>query len=192
MSAEGGGVLIDVQVIVAGALDRERRVRRVQLDGGPWGELTDVERGVPGGHPKLDEVGLLVVEPDLRAIGGAHEDGRSDLDLHARALPRVEGVTRRQGSVELGRSPVLRARAPEGHFARQVAHPGRCGLSGQAYALCLRGAGRRRRGRRCGSRPQEPRTARPEADHHEKRHDPSRTHVRLRSASATLPATVYE
>ena len=137
MGAEYDGVLTHGHVVVPCALDGERRARGIELEGGARGELTQIERDVARRHAELNEVRLLVVEAELRAVGCAHERPWPDLDLHVGALPGVEHVTRRQRRVELGRCPVLRPGTPEGHLAGHVAHPGRRGVGRLSRVLGL-------------------------------------------------------
>src|SRR5205823_1528701 len=107
---------------------------------------------------------------DLRAFRGAHERAWADLDLDVGFLTGVEGVARRERSVEPGGGPVLSTGTPEGHVTVEVAQTRR------------RDLGRLRGGRRDGLRGTRAHEARAVQHDGQRRHDrdePSRIHGSL-------------
>ena len=106
-------------------------MRGIELDRVSRRQLAHVEGGMAGGEAELDEVGFLVVEADVRALGCPHEGARSDLDLDIAALPGVEEVARGQRHVDLGGRPLLGAGAPEGHLAVEIAQACRRHVAGR-------------------------------------------------------------
>ena len=170
MSSERGGVLGQVDVVVARALDSERRVGRGDLHRVAGRQLAQVEGGVTRDHAKLHVVRLLVVEADLRPVAGAHVGPRPELDLDVTARPGVEEVAGRQGRVDPGLRPLLGAGAPEGHLAVDVADAGRRGLGGLP------------RGRRRILGQNECCAAHHQGEHHERADDSTCPHCQLLSA----------
>ena len=124
---EGGAVLVDVDAVVAGALDGEGAVRRVDLDRLALRETARVDRGVAARQLELLKVGLEGLDTQLGSGAGAQEGGGADLELEVGVVAGVEGVTRGEGSVHLRGGPVLRAGAPERDLAVREAEPWRRG-----------------------------------------------------------------
>src|SRR5262249_60410078 len=114
-----GGV--DVDTVVAGMVDRERRLRRVDLDDLMLVEAADIDRHVSAGDLELQKVGFLVGQAQLRVAPGPHERAGSYLQLDIALMGRVELVTRSQRDVDPCRGPVLRTGPPERDFAIDVA-----------------------------------------------------------------------
>src|SRR5882672_7170738 len=111
-----------MEMVEACSLHRERRVGRVELYGDARGRLAQVERRVSVGDAELEEVGFMIVQTELRVLGGAHERPRADLELYVATGSRVEDVSRSERRVLLGRRPVFGARPPEGYLSVDVAH----------------------------------------------------------------------
>ena len=130
MGPERRRVLGQIDVVVALALDGERRVRSIDLHRVAGRDLAHVERSMAGRHAKLHEVGLLVVQAELGPVAGAHEGPWPELHLDVAALTGVEHVAGRQGRIDLGLCPLLSAGPPERHLAVGVAHTGRRDLAG--------------------------------------------------------------
>ena len=143
MSVKRSRVLGHIETVVACSLHRERRVGRVELDGEARGRLAQVERRVSVGHTELEEVGFMIVQTELRVLGGAHERPRADLELYVATGPRVQDVSRSERRVHHGRRPVFGARPPEGHLSVDVAHARRRDLGRLRRRLSVVG----RRGR---------------------------------------------
>ena len=117
-------------MVVAPAVDREGRVRRIDLHPVAGRDLPHVERRVARRHTKLHEVRLIVVQAELRAVAGSNEGARPDLELGVAVGTRIQNVAGRQRRVGLGLGPLLCARTPEGHFAVEIAHSCRRDVAG--------------------------------------------------------------
>src|SRR5207247_10295622 len=98
---------------VAGALDGEGAVRRVDRDRLALRETARVDRGVACGQLELLKVGLEGLDTQLGSGAGAQEGGGADLELEVRAVAGVEGVARGERSVDLRGGQVRRAAAPD-------------------------------------------------------------------------------
>jgi len=180
MDREGSGVLSHARAVVARAVDGEGGVRGIDFDGGPRRQLSHIHGGLATRHAELDEAWLLVVEADLRPVGGAHERERPHLDLDVAAATGVEDITRGERSVERRRSPILSPRAPERHLAIAVAHASGRDIGGRCGSLRLGRRWRRDNRGWLGARPRhEARTTRQYAQHQDHRDDAPCTHGRL-------------
>ena len=124
---ERGGLLVDVDAVVAGLVDDRGEMRRVDLDRVAALEAAEVDRRVPGGDLQLQEIRLDGVESEIGLAAGAHERPRTGLHLDVSPLGNVQRVTARERGVHPRRRPVFRTRAPERHVAVQVAQPRRRG-----------------------------------------------------------------
>ena len=114
-----------VDAVVSGALDRERRLRGIDLHRTPRIDVAEVERDVAGGDLDLQEIRLVVHETELGVTPGSHERARAYLKLKVAPIASVELVPGRQCGVDLRGSPVLGARTEIRDLAVGVAQPGR-------------------------------------------------------------------
>src|SRR5262249_29884528 len=112
-SDERRAVIVDVGAVVAGTIDREGTVRRVDLHALPFGHPLEVEGRLARWNLELQEAGLERLETDLGPRPGPHERTRSDLDLEVSAFARVEVVARGKRCVHVRGGPVVGAWAPE-------------------------------------------------------------------------------
>src|SRR5206468_3679236 len=99
--------------VVSSILDEERGVRGIHLDRVAGRETSKINRYVTGGDLELQEVGLLVLEPNLCFGPRAEERTRPDLQLQICRRPRVQRILGRERGVDLCRRPVFRPGAPE-------------------------------------------------------------------------------
>src|SRR5207237_8005806 len=110
--------------VVARALDRERRLRRIDLDRAARIDAAEVERDVAPGDLDLQEIRLVVHETELGVAPCPHERARAHLELEIAPVTRVELVPGRQGRVDLRGSPVRRPRPNIRDLALVIAHAG--------------------------------------------------------------------
>ena len=86
---EGRALPRNIHTIVTGVIDREGAIGRVHLDRVPGLDRTDVERRRARGHLELDEVGLLVHQPDVRVTPAADKGAGTDLQFERAERARV-------------------------------------------------------------------------------------------------------
>jgi hypothetical protein len=118
-------------------LDRERGVRRVDLDRLAGLAAAQVERQPAPGEPQLNEIGLEARERELGLLAGAHEAARADLELEVRFAGRVELVARRERRVRERGRPVAGARPQERDLALDVAEARRRALEAERLSVRL-------------------------------------------------------
>src|SRR5262245_20921913 len=118
-------MLVDVEAIVARAVDRERALRRVDPDRASELAVAQIERRVADGELQLNEVVLKRLEHDLRSRSATHERAWCELQLDVRLLGGVERITRCERHVHLRRRPVLGPGPPERDLAVEEADAGR-------------------------------------------------------------------
>lgn len=115
----------DLDAIVAGTLDRQRRRRRVDLDDVTGIQIAEIEANAPRGDVELHEISFEVRQSDLRLPTCPQEDAPPDLQFEARARSGIQPVAGGHGNVQARRNPVLGPGPPEGDLPFGEPHPGR-------------------------------------------------------------------
>jgi hypothetical protein len=105
--------LVDVHPVVAGAVDGERRLRRVHLEGARHRELAQVEGRVAARELHLEQLGGDVAQLDVRRRAEAQIGCGTDLDLDAGAGGGEERVAGAERRVDARRRPLGHSGAPE-------------------------------------------------------------------------------
>ena len=104
---------VDVDPVVACAIDRHGALRRVDLDALPFGKVLQIEHGVAGCELELEIAGLERGDVELGRGRGADERAAPDGELEVGAIGRVERVAGSERHVDARLCPVLSPRAPE-------------------------------------------------------------------------------
>src|SRR6266436_9338619 len=106
-------VLVDVDPVVACAIDRNGALRCVDLDALPFGKVLQVERGMAGCELELEIAGLERGDVELGRGRGADERAAPNGELEMGAIARVERVAGSERHVDARGCPVVGTGAPE-------------------------------------------------------------------------------
>ena len=113
---EAGAVGIYVQPVIAAVRNGEYGIGGVDFHRGTRRQRAQIKRCLAGGDLELQEIGVVLNQPDLRLRPAAHVRLAADLQFKCCAVARIQRVASGQRGIQPRRHPVRCAGAPVRHL----------------------------------------------------------------------------